>query len=162
VLLAIHYQIIQTSAKLLNIPEKYFSHPWKCVLKRVSPPSPAACKQKIVYIKKLSEKAESSQTSPFSVNFCDTIDSQQVTQILTLKNGQKVIRLLIPCNYLIHNRLQALKRRVIRKGPIFHKPKIIFVSLDVLCYTFFNPHARHSLIPTFYVNKRLSNKIKGL
>ena len=28
--------------------------------------------------------------------------------------------------------------------------------------TFINPHARHSLIPTFYVNKRLSNKIKGL
>jgi hypothetical protein len=40
---------------------------------------------------KLSEKAESSQTLPFSDNFCDTIDSQQVTQILTLKNGQKVI-----------------------------------------------------------------------
>jgi hypothetical protein len=98
---------------------------------------------------------------PFSVNFCDTIDSQQVTQILTPKTAQKVIRRLIPYNYLIHNRLQALKRRVIRKRPIFHKPKIIFVSL-VLCYTFFNPHARHSLIPTFYVNKRLSNKIKGL
>jgi len=77
-------------------------------------------------------------------------DYQRVTSLRTRFMPDFLFFVLIIYNTLAHSALSHLKRAFIKKALFSAKPFCFYVCMVFCVKTFFNPHARHSLLPTLY------------
>jgi hypothetical protein len=118
-LLAIHFQVIETAAKLLNIYEKCVSRPWKMSVKNSFTGTACRPKIKIVYTENYLKSYVSVKTRPkktrVSTNF-NKADYQIVTSRHARFLPVFLFFALIICNTLMHSTLHHLKRSFIKKA----------------------------------------------